>query len=46
MGKSVSKVLGEDVQLAGGALRTCTGVESGIEASIHSMMIDVKLLSL
>ena len=37
MGRSVAKVLGEDVQLAGGTLQTCTGVEAGIEASIHAM---------
>ena len=29
--------LGLDVQLAGGSLQTCTGVETGIEAAIHVM---------
>ena len=37
MGKSVAKVIGSDIQLAGGTLQTCTGVEAGIEASIHAM---------
>jgi hypothetical protein len=37
MGRSVAKVLGGDVQSAGGTLQTCTGVEAGIEASIHAM---------
>ena len=31
------KVVGEDVQMAAGALQTCAGVESGIEAAIHAM---------
>ena len=37
MGRSVAKLLGLDIQLAGGALQTCTGVEAGIEAAIHAM---------
>ena len=37
MGRSVAKVLGEDVQSAGGTLQTCTGVEAGVEAAIHAM---------
>ena len=39
MGKSVTKVVRSDVQLAGGCLQTCTGVEAGIESSIHAMSI-------
>lgn len=37
MGRSVAKVIGDDVKVAGGTLQTCTGVESGVEASIHAM---------
>jgi len=37
MAKSVGKIVQGDVQLASGSLQTCTGVESGIEASIHAM---------
>ena len=37
MGRSVAKLTGSDVQLAGGTLQTCTGIEAGIEASIHAM---------
>ena len=37
MGRSVAKLLGLDIQLAGGALQTCTGIEAGIEAAIHDM---------
>ena len=37
IGKCVLKVTGGDVQQAAGALQTCAGVESGIEAAIHSM---------
>ena len=37
VGKSVAKVTGKDVQLAGGLLQTCTGLEAGIEAAIHAM---------
>ena len=38
VGKSVTKVVRSDVQLAGGCLQTCTGVEAGIESSIHAML--------
>ena len=37
IGKCVLKITGDDVQQAAGALQTCAGVESGIEASIHAM---------
>ena len=37
IGKCVMKVVGNDVQMAAGALQTCAGVESGIEAAIHAM---------
>ena len=37
MGRCVAKLLGPDVKYAGGTLQTCTGIESGIEASIHAM---------
>ena len=37
MGRSVAKVTGGDVQQAGGTLQTCTGIEAGIEASVHAM---------
>ena len=37
MGKCVAEVVGNDVQLAGGALQTCTGIEAGIEAAVHAM---------
>ncbi len=30
-------VLKEDIVLAGGTLQTCTGIDSGIEAAVHSM---------
>ena len=37
IGKSVTKVRGNDIQLAGGTLQTCTGVKAGVEAAIHAM---------
>ena len=37
IGKSVAKALRNDIQMAGGCLQTCTGVEAGIEAAIHAM---------
>ena len=37
IGKCVLKITGDDVQQAAGALQTCAGVESGIEAAIHAM---------
>ena len=37
MGKTVARVLKDDIQLASGTLQTCAGLESGIEASIHAM---------
>ena len=37
IGKSVTKALRDDIQMAGGCLQTCTGVEAGIEAAIHAM---------
>ena len=35
--KTVTKFLRNDIQLAAGALQTCSGTESGIEAAIHAM---------
>ena len=37
VGKSVAKSLRNDIQMAGGCLQTCTGIEAGIEAAIHAM---------
>ena len=37
IGKCVLKIVGSDVQLAAGALQTCAGIQSGIEAAIHAM---------
>ena len=37
IGKSIAKVTGSNVQTAGGLLQTCTGLEAGIEATIHAM---------
>ena len=37
IGKCVNKAVGSDVQLAAGALQTCAGMESGVEAAIHAM---------
>ena len=37
IGKCVLKVVGGDVQMAAGALQTCAGVDSGVEAAIHAM---------
>ena len=36
VGKSVMSVFKADIRLAGGCLRTCTGIRAGIEASIHA----------
>ena len=35
--KTVTRFLKNDIQLAAGALQTCSGTESGIEAAIHAM---------
>ena len=37
IGKCVIKAVGNDVQMAAGALQTCAGVQSGIEAAIHAV---------
>ena len=37
IGKSVAKALRNEIQVAGGCLQTCTGIEAGIEAAIHAM---------
>ena len=37
IGKCIIQVLSHDIQVAGGTLQTCTGVEAGIEAAIHAM---------
>ena len=35
--KTVTRFLKNDIQLSAGALQTCSGTESGIEAAIHAM---------
>ncbi len=37
MAKAVVKVLGKDIQDASGTLQSCSGLESGIEATVHAM---------
>ena len=37
MGKSISRILKDDIQTSSGTLQTCAGLESGIEAAIHAM---------
>ena len=37
MSKSVTKILKDDIIHATGSLQTCSGVDGGIEASIHAM---------
>ena len=37
MCRCVSKVVKDEVQLAGSSLQTCTGVEGGAEAAVHAM---------
>ena len=37
IGKSITKVLKEDIQMACGALQTCSGISSGIDSTIHAM---------
>lgn len=37
IGKCVTQVLKQDIQVSGGTLQMCTGVEAGIEAAIHAM---------
>ncbi len=37
MAKAVTRVLRKEIQLAGGTLQTCTGIDGGIEAAIHGM---------
>ena len=37
VGKCVSKLLQDDIQVASGTLQTCAGIKSGIEAAIHAM---------
>ena len=37
VGNCVNKALGKDVQFATGALQTCAGMQSGVEAAIHAM---------
>lgn len=36
VGKSVTTILKNDIQVGGGCIQTCTGLRSGIEASIHA----------
>ena len=37
IGKSVTKVLKKDIQMACGTMQTCSGIASGIDAAIHCM---------
>ena len=37
--KTVTRFLKNDIQFAAGALQTCSGTESGIEAAIHAMKL-------
>ena len=37
VGKTITRVLKQDIQQSCGTLQTCTGIESGIEAAIHSV---------
>ena len=37
--KAVTRFLKSDIQLAAGALQTCSGTESGIEAAVHAMKL-------
>ena len=37
IGKSITRILREDIQTSSGTLQTCSGLESGIEAAIHAM---------
>ena len=37
MGKTVTRVLKQDVIEASGTLQTCSGIDSGIEAAVHAM---------
>jgi hypothetical protein len=37
MGKAVIKVIKHDIMEASGTLQTCSGVDSGIEATVHAM---------
>ncbi len=37
MGKAVLKVIKRDIMEASGILQTCSGVDSGIEATVHAM---------
>ena len=37
IGKSVINILKQDIIYASGSLQTCAGIESGIEAAVHSM---------
>ena len=37
LAKCVGKVLRNDIQKAAGTLQTCTGIDGGIEATIHAM---------
>ena len=37
--KTVTRFLRNNIQLAAGALQTCSGTESGIEAAIHALKL-------
>ena len=40
VGKCIGWVLKEDIQHAAGPLQTVTGLQSGMEAAIHSIVCD------
>ena len=40
VGKCIGWVLKEDIQHAAGPLQTATGLQSGMEAAIHSIVCD------
>ena len=42
MGKAVMSVIRPDIMEACGSLQTCSGIESGIEAAVHSMATQFK----
>ena len=37
VGKSITKVLRDDIQHACGAIQTCSGIQSGIDSAVHAM---------
>ena len=37
IGKSITRTLANDIQLAAGRIQTCAGLSTGIDAAIHAM---------